>query len=347
MKRFFSLFLLLLLLLCSGCSAPTVGDTGTFNEFFAMDTIMRVTVHGDAGEPAASAAREEIERLEKLLSRTLPDSQVSQLNAHAGEEDAVALEGDLISLLTFARSLSADLDDALDITIAPVMDAWGFTTDHHQIPTQAQLDALLPLVDCQTLEIDPQAGTARLPNAGMAVDLGAVAKGFAAGRAESVIRAAGADSALLDLGRNITAIGVKPTGEPWRVAVQDPQDSNLYLGVLALTDQTCSTSGGYERYFEEDGVVYHHIIDPSTGYPAHSGLLSVTVVSPDALLADALSTALFVAGPERALDYWRREGGFELILCGEDGVVTATEGLEDAFAFQGEDGGYTYEIARR
>lgn len=347
MKRCLSFLLAAVLLLCAGCGAPTVGDVGAVNEFFAMDTVMRITVHGDSGEAAASAARSEIERLEKLLSRTRPDSQLSQLNDHAGDGVPVHLEGDLISLLTFARELSAQVDGALDITIAPVMDAWGFTTDQKQVPGQEQLDALLPLVDCQAIEIDAQAGTALLPEAGMAVDLGALAKGFAASRAESVIRANGADSALMDLGRNVTAIGLKPSGEPWRVAVQDPRDSDGYVGILSLTDQTASTSGGYERYFEQDGVVYHHIIDPSTGYPARSGLLSVTVVSADALLADALSTALFVLGPEKALDYWRGHDGFELILCGEDGTVTATEGLEDTFQFQGEDGGYTYEIARR
>lgn len=347
MKRFFSLFLAFLVLLCAGGCAPTVGEVGAVNEFFAMDTIMRVTAYGDEGEAAAAAARAEVERLEALLSRTRSDSQLFRLNSHAGDGTPVPVEGDLISLLTFAQTLSADVGGALDITIAPVMDAWGFTGETQQVPPRDELEALLPLVDCQAIELDTDAGTALLPEAGMAVDLGALAKGFAAGRAEHVIRAAGISSALLDLGRNVTAIGLKPDGAPWRVAVQDPLDTNRYLGVLSLTDQTSSTSGGYERYFEADGVRYHHIIDPATGYPAQSGLCSVTVVSPDGLLADALSTALFILGPEKALDYWREGSGFELILCGENHVVTVTEGLEDTFDFQGTDGGYTYEIARR
>ena len=178
-------------------------------------------------------------------------------------------------------------------------------------------------------------------------DLGAVAKGFAAREAEAAIRDAGGTSAMLDLGGNVTVIGAKEDGSPWRVAVKDPRDTGSYLCVLALTDVTLSTSGGYERYFEEDGVRYHHIIDPETGYPADSGLLSVTVVSADHLLADALSTALFVAGPEEALDFWRSRDDFELVLCTGQGELLVTEGLEDVFTFAGADRGYTYEIARR
>ena len=132
--------------------------------------------------------------------------------------------------------------------------------------------------------------------------------------------------------------------------MKDPQDTQNYICVLSLSDQTASTSGGYERYFEEDGAVYHHIIDPATGYPADTGLLSVTVVSENAALADALSTACFVLGPEEALELWRTGGGldaFELVLCRTDGTVVVTEGLEEGLTFHGEEGGYVCEIARR
>lgn len=179
----------------------------------------------------------------------------------------------------------------------------------------------------------------------MAVDLGAAAKGYAAGLAAQAVLEAGGESALLDLGRNITVLGEGPSGPSWRVAVKDPQDMERHLGVLSMRDQTASTSGGYERYFEENGVRYHHIIDPKTGYPAESGLLSVTVVAENPALADVLSTALFVAGRDEALSLWRSRTDFELVLCGADGVVTVTEGLE--FDFRGEDNGYTCQTARR
>ncbi|NLF34566.1 MAG: FAD:protein FMN transferase, partial [Clostridiales bacterium] len=183
--------------------------------------------------------------------------------------------------------------------------------------------------------------------AGMAIDLGAIAKGAAAAGAADVLRDHGVTSGLLMLGGNITALGHKPDGTPWRVAVRDPADRDSYLCVLSLTDQSASTSGGYERYFEEHGVLYHHIIDPSTGYPAECGLLSVTVVSADDTAADALSTALFVLGEEGALSLWRASDDFEAILIRTDGRVLVTEGLEAVMEFRGDDHGYQYEIVRR
>ena len=205
----------------------------------------------------------------------------------------------------------------------------------------------LTLVDSTQLEVDGDTSTARLLQAGMEVDLGAVAKGFAAEEAEEALRAAGVERATIDLGGNVTVIGTRPDGDPWRVAVKDPRNTDGYLCILELEDVTLSTSGGYERYFEEDGVRYHHIIDPKTGYPADSGLLSVTVVTANHVLADALSTALFVAGPEEALDFWRSRDDFELVLCTDDDRIIVTQGLEDAFQLYDQDGGYTYEIARR
>ena len=156
---------------------------------------------------------------------------------------------------------------------------------------------------------------------------------------------------------NVYAHGEKPDGAPWRVAVQDPQETDSCTGVLSLRDAYAITSGGYQRYFEQDGQTYHHIIDPATGYPADSGLLSVTIVAPavgpdggDGLtggtMADAFSTALFVMGEERAIDFWRRSGyEFDMVLVTADGRLLVTDGLEKKFE-RNEDAGYIYEIIR-
>jgi thiamine biosynthesis lipoprotein len=347
MKRWISFLLALSFLCLAGCGAPTVGDVGTSAQIFAMDTIMNVTVFGETGEASVQAARTEITRLEQLLSRTRNDSQISTINAHAGDGVEVPVESDLAQLLLFAKSVQQDLPGCFDITIAPVMDAWGFTKEAYHVPTQSELDALLPLVNSENLLVDTEASTVQLAQAGMELDLGALAKGFAAGRVQAVLEAQGVTCAMLDLGGNITVLGTKEDGSSWRIAVKNPQDTSTYLGILSLQDETASTSGGYERYFEEDGVRYHHIIDPETGYPAQSGLLSVSVISADPLLADALSTALFVAGEEQALKFWRESDDFELVLCTQDNRVVVTEGLEERFQFKGEELGYTYETARR
>ena len=338
-------FLLLtgIFLLCAGCDASG-GEEPASLQFFSMDTLMTVTAYGPNAQDGVQAARDAVNRLDGLLSRTDPDSQISSLNAHAGDGRLVEVEPEVAELLSFAQSVSRMLPGDFDVTIAPVMDAWGFTTEERHVPAAEELSAALTLVDSSRLEVEGSA--ARLLAPGMEVDLGAVAKGFAAGEAEEALRAAGVEQATLDLGGNVTVVGARPDGEPWRVAVKDPRNTDSYLCVLSLEDRTISTSGGYERYFEEDGVRYHHIIDPETGYPADSGLLSVTVVAADHVLADALSTALFVAGEEGALDFWRSRDDVELVLCTDDGRVVVTQGLEDAFQ-PWEDGGYAYETARR
>ena len=342
MKQRISFLLACVFLCLPGCRA-----SGAEQTFFAMDTVMSVPVSGRRGPPPVAAAREAVERLDGLLSRTDSDSQIARLNTAAGDGAAVAVDPDVAELLAFSQEIARQLPGDFDITIAPVMDAWGFTTEERHVPAPDALAAAMALVDSEELSVDTEASAASLARAGMEVDLGAVAKGFAAREAEAAIRDAGGTSAMLDLGGNVTVIGAKEDGSPWRVAVTDPLDTGSYLCVRALTDVTLSTSGGYERYFEEDGVRYHHIIDPETGYPADSGLLSVTVVSADHLLADALSTARFVAGPEEALDFWRSRDDFELVLCTDQGELLVTAGLEDVFTFAGADRGYTYEIARR
>ena len=336
-----------LLLGSSGCTAPTVGDVGAVRQIFAMDTAMQLTVYGDQREEAADAAVAEINRLEALFSRTRTNTPVYQLNASAGDGAPVAVGAEAAGLLALAKEYGQRTGGAFNVTIAPLMDAWGFTQDSFRVPDQSELDALLPLADPDGLVVDPQAGTAMLTQAGMAVDLGGVGKGYAAAQAEAVLRSYGVESALLSLGGNITAMGTRYDGQSWQVAVRDPQDQEGYLCVLSLQDVTVSTSGGYERYFESGGQTYHHILDPATGAPARSGLRSVTVVAPDAVMDDILSTALFVMGPERALDYWRAAGDFEAVLACEDGTVYVTEGLEDGLDFRGEEAGYTCEIVRR
>lgn len=341
-----------LLLVLSGClSAPPSGggpgaeDQPAVRQFFAMDTLMSVSVYGPQGESAARAAGEVLVRLDALLSRTRADSEIAALNARAGDGSWVPLSPETAQVLAFVQGMAAELPGDFDCTIAPVMDAWGFGGEERHVPDGETLAARLALVDSEKLSLDPEAPAGRLEEPGMAVDLGAAAKGYAAGRAAQAVLDAGGESALLDLGRNITVLGEGPNGPSWRVAVTDPQDTQEHLGILSIRDQTASTSGGYERYFEENGVRYHHIIDPKTGYPADSGLLSVTVVAEDPALADVLSTALFVAGREEALAFWRSRTDFELVLCGTDGTVTVTEGLE--FDFRGEDNGYTCQTARR
>ena len=191
---------------------------------------------------------------------------------------------------------------------------------------------------------------------GQAIDLGGIAKGYAADKIVKVLREHEVPRANINLGGNVLAYGDRPDGTPWRVGIQDPArvgEQNAFAGVLALTDSFAVTSGGYQRYFEQDGKTYHHIIDPATGYPADSGLTSVTVAAglgegDSGTMCDAYSTALFIMGEKKALDFWRTWEGtpFELVLVTEDGRVVVTEGLADRFT-PDETSGYALEVASR
>lgn len=334
MKRL--IFLLPMLLLLTAC-----GQKPVQRQFFAMDTVMSITAYGNHAEAAVSDAIEIVNQLESLFSRTRPGSDVHRLNTDA----SALLSSETAEILSMALEWNEKTSGAFDVTIAPVSSAWGFSgAEEFKVPSDEELSALLELVDITALTLDIY--SAALTKPGMEIDLGGIAKGYTGGKVDAVLREYGVQSALLDLGHNITVIGAKPDGSAWRIAVQDPADGDRAAGVLSLTDCSAVTSGAYQRYFEQDGNTYHHIIDPRTGCPADSGLLSATVVCANSGLADLLSTAIFVLGEEDALDLWRAESGFELVLITEDGRLVVTEGLEDIFAEE-PSAGYTLEYAKK
>ncbi len=318
-KRVFAFLLAPLLLLPYGC-APAQPLERTF---FAMDTVMTLRLYQGGDGSLLDRAEARVRELEGLWSVTDGASEISTLN-HDGSAE---LSPETADLLRTALDMCRRTDGALDISTYPVLRAWGFTTGEYSVPGGEAIAALLPLVDYGRVALE--AGAAALPP-GMEIDLGSVAKGYTGDALAALLKQGGAASALLDLGGNIQAVGSKPDGSPWRVAIRDPAGDG-HIGVVEVADQVVVTSGGYERYFEEDGVLYWHIIDPATGWPARSGLTSVTVVGESGLLCDGLSTALFVMGREGALEHWRQHRDFEAVLVSEDGSVTITAGLEGRF----------------
>ena len=317
----------LLLSLPAGCRGESVEEE---SRIFAMDTVMTLTYHGQDRESCREALEEGVAAvyaLEDLLSATDPDSEISVLN----EGGQARLSPDTAQLLSAALELCELTGGALDITACPAVEAWGFTTREYRVPGEAELAELAGRIDYTQVSLDQE--SASLPE-GRKVDLGAVAKGYAADQLARLARERSITSALLDLGQStILALGAKTDGSPWRIAVQDPAWTG-YLGVLELADVAVGTSGGYQRYFEQDGVTYWHILDPDTAAPARSGLAAVTVVSPSALTCDALSTALFVLGLEEGVQLWRDhpELEFQALFITDEGELYLTQGLEDAFS---------------
>lgn len=335
--RRLSLLCIVLLLLLTGCSA----SEPCRRELMAMDTFMTLSVYAQspaAGEALLEEAAGEIRRLEGLLSVTDPGSEIYQVN-HGG---AVSLSEPVRELLEKALELCRETGGALDVTVYPAVRAWGFTTGEYRVPEEAELSALVERVDYGRVSLDGD--RLALPE-GVELDLGSVGKGWTGDRLTALFREAGVSSAIMELGGNVQALGTKPDGAPWRVAVQAPGGG--YAGVLEIADKAVVTSGGYQRYFEQDGETYIHIIDPATGRPARTGLASVTIVADSGLQGDGLSTALFVMGREKAEAFWRRNPEFDFILLGEDGTAAITEGLEECFSLYGGWEGRPLEIIRK
>ena len=345
MKRCF-IFILTAALCLTGCGKRADEATA---QIFAMDTVMEVTAYGSRVDTALTDAEDTIRELESQLSRTQADSLVSRLNRKGSLLDAA---GDDLALIARAIEYRDATGGAFDITIAPVMDAWGFTGDSFRVPEQSELDALLKKVNSDEIQIH---GSSVTLGEGQSIDLGGIAKGYTSDKVEAIFRGDDIESGKISLGGNVFVLGTKPDGSDWRVGIRDPQDESGLAVILLLRDAYAITSGGYERYFEENGKTYHHIIDPATGYPADSGLLSVTVVADangsgqewdqpgNGTMCDAFSTALFVMGEEKALDFWRTGGyNFDLVLVTADGRVVVTAGLADRFE-EVKDSGYTYE----
>lgn len=297
-------------------------------ELFAMDTYMTLKAYGENAQDAVDAAAAEIERLDGILSTGDENSEVAKINANGGG----TLSDDTDYLLQKSMELYQETDGLFDITIYPVMEAWGFTTQNYRVPEAQELKDLLKLTDASKIDYDKEQKKVSFGMDGMKIDFGGIAKGYTSSRIMDIYRDYGVTSGLANLGGNVQVLGTKTDGSQWKVGIQSPNDEDDYLGALETQDTAVITSGGYERYFEQDGKKYHHIIDPRTGYPAENGLISVSIISDNGTLADGLSTSLFIMGKEKAEQFWKAHSDeFDAILETEDGTLYVTEDIADQF----------------
>lgn len=344
-----------------GCADRTV---------YAMDTVMTMTVYHDdekTAEAALDDAQAEIMRLDALFERIPTDSSDTDDVENAAsdvyrlnETGQTEVSADTAAVLRTALDVAADTDGAFDVTIAPIMDLWGFYGQNYRVPESAEIQKSLQKVNWKNIILediaadtsgttdaeasdttdadtsvtqdttDTEKNTVKVTlEGGSTIDLGGIAKGYLSDRIAQIFSEDGITSAIISLGGNVYALGSKTDGGDWTVAVQNPEDDADYIATVRISDKAAVTSGSYQRYFEEDGKMYHHIIDPHTGKPAESGLLSVTIISASGVRADALSTALFVKGLDSASDYWRRhKDEFDAIFVTTDGELHITKGIE-------------------
>ena len=329
MKRLNICILIMCCLMLTACTLPDLTPNKESVSYVqAMDTYMTLTAYGKYGAEANAAAEAEIKRMDAMLSTGEPDSEVSLLNASGSLTEA---SPETLELVSRGKELWQDTG-CFDIAIYPVMQLWGFDTGDHRVPDEAELAETLPLADPDYVDVDEQTSGISFNKSGVEIDLGGIAKGYTAQRVMSIMADMGVKSAIISLGGNVQTLGYKPDGSCWNVAVYDPNEESEVLCAVSVHDMAVVTSGGYERCFEQDGVTYHHIIDPVTGYPADSGITQVTIVSTDGTLADALSTSIYIMGVDQATDYWQsHRDQFDMILLTDDGKLLVTEGLETSF----------------
>lgn len=309
----------------SGCAS----DASVTRDGFLLDTTVSVTLYDPADKSLLDGSFDLIRADEKLFSRTIEGSDVWNIN-HAGGKP-VNVSDETADILTLCTKYSKLSGGAFDVTIEPVSSLWNFTSENPTLPDTAALKAAVQLVDYRQLTVIPAAKdspfSVQLSNSKAAVDLGGIAKGYIADHLHQYLTEHNVKSALINLGGNIYAVGTKK-GKPWTIGVRNPSDSETISAKLSVTDSSVVTSGTYERCFTLDGVLYHHILDPSTGQPVRNGLASVTIVCANSAQADALSTACFVLGKEKGLALIESLPDTEALFIDDDGNLTASPGLK-------------------
>jgi len=296
-------------------------------DFFALGTYNRIEVFDRAGEAALDDAVKRVRDIERKMTVFSADSDIARLNGNAGK-GFVSVSAETEEVLRRAREIAEASDGAFDVTLRPLVALWGVGHKESSVPDENDIERLLPLVDFRDVLLDGGCGAA-LRRSGQAVDLGGIAKGYAADEVKKLLVMCGVKSALINLGGNIVTVGSHPEKGCWEIGVQTPDgERGEYFGVLKINEGAVVTSGGYERFFIENGARFHHILNPKTGHPAQRGLKSATVICRRSIDADALSTAFFVLGTERGLPMLKKYDADAVYVTDEGNVYGTSEDLQ-------------------
>lgn len=288
-------------------------------------TITAVAKDEAVAQAATTAGFAEIHRLEGLLSTWIPTSELSRVNASAGIMP-VSVSSETLTVVQNALQVAEMTNGGFNIALGPVVDAWN-VIENQRIPTESELDELRPLVNLQAVRADMRARTIFLEKAGMRIDVGGIGKGYAADQAVDALRRAGAIAGVVALSGDIKTFGRLPDGKLFPIGVQHPREAGAVLVWIDLQDEAISTAGDYERFFERDGIRYHHILDPRTLQPAH-GCQSVTVIAREGVWADGLDTGIFVMGAELGMRLVETLPDVEAIIVDADGRLLVSSGLK-------------------
>ncbi len=307
---------------------------------FALGTYNQVTIYAPSEEIGQNIMEDvfaRVDEIENLMSINIEESDISNLNDHAGQS-SVIVDSETFHLLRLGKEYKELTEGTFNIGIGALIQLWDIGGDNQRVPEKSEIEALLGHTDLNQLTLNEETYEAKIEDSKMVVDLGGIAKGYAVDEAVQVIKDHGIDHAIVDFGGDVYVLGGNPDGNDWRIGISTPEiGESGVVGRLFSSNMSVVSSGDYERYFIENDELYHHIIDPSTGYPTDNNLASVTVVSDTALEGDVLSTAVFVMGLEEGLDFINGLEGVEAVLITDAKEVYVTPGLSDLFEIMDED----------
>lgn len=318
--------ILISLLFLSGCAQQELHTV----ENFKLHTVCQITTYETLKTPVSSEIWDALDQIDATMSMHVSSSELSQINSAAGIHPVVISEA-TFNVIKKALDYSK-ISSGFDISIGPVVDLWGIGTETPRVPSALELQAALKLVDYTKIVLDPKNLSVYLPESGMKLDLGAIAKGYAADATREILLKHGIKQGIINYGGNILTLGEKAKKKPWQVGVQNPdQARGAYIGVVSLSQQSIVTSGTYERFFESDGKRYHHLLNTKNGYPIDNGLWSVSIISPDSIDGDALSTLIFAQGLEKGLALIESMDQIDAIFVTNDSKIYLSSGIKENF----------------
>jgi thiamine biosynthesis lipoprotein len=304
---------------------------------YVLGTLINLRAYGNAPEAAIEEAFEKLNDIDDKMSAFKENSEISKINSGAGLK-AESVSNDTYFVVKKALEYSKILEGTFDPTIRPLVKLWGIGTKQEKIPQKVEIENTLEFVNYNDVLLEEKNNSIILRKENQALDVGGIAKGFAADEVRNIFVKHMVKSALIDLGGNIFALGNKIDNTPWRVGIQNPFKSRgEFIGILSVVNKSIVTSGNYERYFMKDGRRFHHIIDPKTGYPSESKIISATIVSDDSIDGDGLSTGIYILGVEKSLRIIESIEGVEAILVTEDKKVYTTSGINKIFILTDEE----------
>ncbi len=339
-QKIILMLVLPIIMILTSCGQSTSSEIPSASKTAQMlGTVITATAYGDHAKEALDLAFDRVQAIEDKMSRYQVGSEVDLINQHAGTE-AVTVSPDTYFVIAKALDYAKKTNGAFNPLIGELVDLWGIGTDEAKVPTNEELEGVIAHLSYDQLELMEDPFKVKLSSSKVKVDLGAIAKGYAADEMRDVLLEQGITSALLNLGGNVIVMGSNPKGGLWSIGVQDPlaPDRGDIAGVIKAKDTSVVTSGSYERFFERDGIRYHHILDPFTGAPANNGVISSTIITPNSADADALSTSVYVLGKDLGLELLESLPDVEGIIITDDLHVYRTSGVtDDLFSLRNED----------